>query len=226
MNGVAVSGATTSMESRALLSGGTSHAAIYAAVAELLRGTRVSTLVDVGCGRGELWPYVAETCDRYVGVDAVAYEGFPAGGRLLRGDLDASIPLGGAVADAVVSVETIEHLENPRAFVRELVRIASPGGLVVVTTPNQLSALSLMTLILRQRFAAFQDVHYPAHRTALLAVDLRRIATEAGLEQVCISYSLGGRVPFTGRHYPRPLARCAPRLLSDTALLYGRRPLS
>ena len=226
MSGVAVSGATKAMESRALLSGGTSHAAIYAAVAELLSGMRVSTQVDVGCGRGELWPYVADMCDRYVGVDAVAYEGFPAGGHLLRGDLDASIPLGGAMADAVVSVETIEHLENPRAFVRELVRIASPGGLVVVTTPNQLSALSLMTLILRQRFAAFQDVHYPAHRTALLEVDLRRIAAEAGLEQVSMSYSLGGRMPFTGRHYPRPLARRAPRLLSDTALLSGRRPLA
>lgn len=226
MSGIAAAGATPTMESRALLSGGASHEAIYAAVARLLPGTRVSTLVDVGCGRGALWPYVAGMCDRYVGVDAVAYEGFPAGCRLLCGDLDVSIPLGGAVADAVVSVETIEHLENPRAFVRELVRIAAPGGLVVVTTPNQLSALSLTMLILRQRFAAFQDVHYPAHRTALLEVDLRRIAAEAGLEDVRVAYSLGGRMPFTGRHYPRALARLAPRLLSDTAILIGKRPRS
>lgn len=212
------------MEGRARLSGGTSQTAIYTAVAERIHGTHAATLVDVGCGRGELWPYIRHACDRYVGVDGLAYEGFPAAGRLVRADLDQAIPIADGVADAVITVETIEHLENPRAFMRELVRVARPGGLVLVTTPNQLSAMSLMTLVLRQRFASFQDVHYPAHRTALLEVDLRRIAAEAGLEDVCVSYSLGGRMPFTGRHYPRALARRAPRLLSDTAILMGKKP--
>ena len=36
------------------------------------------------------------------------------------------------------------------AFVRELVRIVKPGGVVIVTTPNQLSALSLLTLLVRR----------------------------------------------------------------------------
>jgi 2-polyprenyl-3-methyl-5-hydroxy-6-metoxy-1,4-benzoquinol methylase len=123
----------------------------------------------------------------------------------------------------VVSVETIEHLENPRAFLRELARIARPGAPVIVTTPNQLSALSLLTLVTRQRFASFQDVHYPAHRTALLEVDLRRIAAEIGLRDVVVRYTLAGRIVFTARHYPGWLARLAPRLSSDTVVLIGRR---
>lgn len=218
------SDAAAGRETRARLSGGTSHPAIYAAVRDLLRGGRATRLLDVGCGRGELFPHLRDLCDQYVGVDAIAYDGFPPGCRLIRADLEQRLPLGDAVVDAVVSVETIEHLENPRAFVRELVRVVHPGGIVIVTTPNQLSALSLLTLLVRRRFAAFQDAHYPAHRTALLEIDLRRIASEAGLSDVRVGYSLAGRVPFSARHFPRALARTAPRLLSDTAVLFGRRP--
>jgi len=39
-----------------------------------------------------------------------------------------------------------QHLEHPRAFVRELVRITKPGGSVLLRTPDQLSALSVVTL--------------------------------------------------------------------------------
>jgi len=107
----------------------------------------------------------------------------------------------------LLAVETIEHLENPWAFMRALVRLARPGGWVIVTTPNQLSALSLITLLAKRRFSSFQDGHYPAHRTALLEVDLRRIAGECALENPEIGYSHSGRVPLTGWHYPAGLAR-------------------
>ena len=84
----------------------------------------------------------------------------------LRADLDgARLPLDDESVDVAAAVEVIEHLENPRAFVRELARITRPGGWVVVTTPNQLSALSLLTLLVKGRFSAFQERDYPAHRT-------------------------------------------------------------
>jgi hypothetical protein len=95
---------------------------------------------------------------------------------------------------------------------------------VVVSTPNQLSAMSLMTLLARQRFASFQDVHYPAHRSALLEIDLRRIAAEAGLDAVRVTYNCEGRMPLTARHYPRAIANLSPRLFSDTILVSARKP--
>ena len=55
-------------------------------------------------------------------------------------------------------METIEHLENPRAFVRLLTRLARPGGWVIVTTPNQHSLLSKGTFLLRGQHVHFQDV--------------------------------------------------------------------
>lgn len=214
-------------EARARRSEGRSDHAIYAAVARALvgRGARGELLVDVGCGNGQLWPYVRGRFARCAGVDLVRYEGLPGEVEFVRAELNAeALPLADGSADAVVSAETIEHLENPRAFMRELARVVRPGGWVVVTTPNQLSLLSLLTLVVKRRHSAFQDAHYPAHLTALLEVDLRRIAAECGLAEVAIEYTLRGRVVLTPWHYPRALARLAPSLCSDNLLLVGRKP--
>lgn len=214
-------------EQRARKSRGISNESIYRMVDRALaeRGVRGGMLLDVGCGTGNLRPFVRDRFDRYVGVDIVRYDDFPADAEFCRLDLDSGrVPLPDGSADVVVAVETIEHLENPRAFVRELVRLARPGGWVVVTTPNQQSALSLMSLVVKGKHVAFQDVHYPAHLTALLEVDLRRIASECGLEEVSVGYSEHGRVVLTPWHYPRFLSRRYPRAMSDNVLAIGRRP--
>jgi hypothetical protein len=92
-----------------------------------------------------------------------------------------------------------------------------------VTTPNQLSVLSLLCLATKGAFVAFQDGDYPAHRTALLEIDLRRIAAECGLEEIAIEYTKWGRLPFTARHYPEAIAGLAPRRLSDNVVMVARR---
>lgn len=214
------------IERRARQSQGVSNAAIHQMVRRALdtRNVPRGILADVGCGSGQLHEFVANRFERYIGIDAVDYSDFPANAEFHFADLNASqLPLRNNTADVAVAVETIEHLENPRAFMRELVRIAKPGGIVVITTPNQLSWLSLMTLVAKHRFNAFQDVHYPAHLTALLEVDLRRIAAECNLEDVAIDFSNEGRLPFTPWNYPRFLGRLFPRRLSDNLLLIGRK---
>lgn len=217
-------GVIRDVETRARQSLGISHAAIYRMVAGVLKRRKKGggVLIDVGCGWGQLRPYLGELFDSYIGLDAVRYHDYPADAEFHLVDLDRGrVPLPDAFADVVAAVETIEHLENPRSFVRELVRLTKPGGLVIVTTPNQLSLLSLLTLIVKKRFAAFQDVHYPAHLTALLEVDLKRIAAECGLSDVQITYSMQGRLVLTPWHYPRFFSRLFPRALSDNFLLAG-----
>jgi 2-polyprenyl-3-methyl-5-hydroxy-6-metoxy-1,4-benzoquinol methylase len=181
------------------------------------------TLLDVGCGRGQLWPFVQQRFDRYFGADVVQYEGFPAEGMFHKVDLDTGrVPLPDGVADVVAAVETIEHLENPRAFFRELVRLARPGGWVLVTTPNQLSWLSKLTLLVKNQFNAFQEGDYPAHLTALLEIDLRRMAAESALGNVLVKYTRRGRLILTPWHYPATLCRFFPRGMSDNVMLIGR----
>jgi SAM-dependent methyltransferase len=224
--------------SRALESKGTSACAIYRAVARALAGrqfrapaaeafasTRGGLLLDIGCGTGKLWLHVSGLFDRYLGADVVRHPDLPADLPFCRVDLDVErVPLDDGVADVVAAVETIEHLENPRAFFRELVRLVRPGGRVVVTTPNQLSLLSKLTLVLKNQFNAFQDGSYPAHLTALLEVDLRRIAAECGLGEVAVRYTGQGRVPGTPWHYPGFLSRWLARALSDNVVLLGQKP--
>jgi SAM-dependent methyltransferase len=210
----------------ALLSKGTSAGPILAAAIRVLdaRAGGVERLVDVGCGAGDLLRVLGNRARRYVGVDLVAYEQFPTETtEFVTADLNSRIPLGEDSADVVVAIETIEHLENPRAFMRELVRVARHGGLVLVTTPNQLSLLSKLTLLLKNRFNAFTDRDYPAHITALLETDLRRIAAECGLTDIQVSYTNSGRIPGCPYNWPSVLGLRG-QLFSDNLLMSGVKP--
>lgn len=213
------------VEQRARQSLGRSHQRIYETVATVFgaRGAR-GVLADIGCGRGDLWHALRGPFSSCIGVDAVRYEGLPPEVEFHAADLDTTgLPLPDAAVDAAAAVEVIEHLENPRAFVRELARIVRPGGWVVVTTPNQLSALSLLTLVVKGQFSAFQETSYPAHRTALLEIDLRRIMAECGLRDLAVTYTCLGRLPLSAWHYPDAVAGLAPRRFSDNLVIVGRR---
>ena len=214
-------------EVRARKSQGISGDAIYEMVDSALekRHSSGGILLDVGCGSGHLWRFVQTRFARYVGVDIVRYEGFPPDAEFHPLNLDTGrVPLPDGCADVVAAVETIEHLENPRACIRELTRLLRPGGWLVVTTPNQLSLLSKLTLVLKNRFNAFQDALYPAHITALLEVDLERMARECDLTEIGIGYSLHGRIPASAWHFPRVLSSQFPRCFSDNIGLIAKKP--
>jgi SAM-dependent methyltransferase len=131
---------------------GLSNPRTTAVVRELLREldwTR-ARVADVGAGRGHLCAVLGEElrgrgldprshllpCDRHpqsFGYAPLACAPVGADGRL---------PYDDDSCDAVVSIEVIEHVEDPFAFLRELARIARPGAPVIVTTPNVLSLTS------------------------------------------------------------------------------------
>jgi 2-polyprenyl-3-methyl-5-hydroxy-6-metoxy-1,4-benzoquinol methylase len=215
------------VEARARQSLGASSEAIHRMVAAALErhGINGIRVFDVGCGHGALHAAVKNRFAEYHGLDAVRYTGLPDGSAFTRIDLDAAIwPVAPGSGDLVAAIETIEHLENPWAFVRQMAALAAPGGWVVVTTPNQLSLLSLLTLVAKRRFSAFQDAHYPAHRTALLENDLCRMAEASGLSVIEIGYSAHGRIPMTGVHYPAAMSRRWPGRLSDNVMIVARKP--
>lgn len=219
---------------RARQSAGSSNSLrLYEVVQGLVRcHGQKGLLVDVGCGQGNLFPLVEPLCERYVGVDIVRYEHFPRHARAEFAPLNldagrAALP--DASCEVVCCLETIEHVENPRALMRELTRLLKPGGLLVVTTPNQLSWLSKLCFILKNEHVHFQERPglYPAHLSALLAVDLLRMARENGLADAQIHYSGEGRVPGVGSLWPRWL--CAEegwrgRAFSDNVVLSARKP--
>lgn len=218
---------------RALDSRGTSDsAALLAVVRRLVEidGPR-DVLIDVGCGTGRLYSELHGCFTKYVGVDVVRHAGFPVApdAAFHLGNLDAlgatdRLPL----ADVVCCIETIEHLENPRALVRVLDALTKPGGRIIVSTPNQLSLLSKLCLLTRNEFVHFQERPglYPAHLTALLECDLRRLANEIGWLESSIFFSGEGRMPGTGGRWPRWMTSQSGwrgRAFSDNIVLAARK---
>lgn len=92
---------------------------------------------DVPCGAGAMSVRLAALGAIVTGVDIAPVEPFlfDRAARRLH-DCNAGMPFADATFDAIVSVEGIEHLENPTQFLRECRRVLRPGGLLFLTTPN------------------------------------------------------------------------------------------
>lgn len=77
------------------------------------------------------------------------------------------LPFADGSFDAVLCLETIEHLPDARGAAREMMRILRPGGLVMITTPA------------RFRYLHRPDPHYQVRGLALLPDAMqRRVVTE------------------------------------------------
>lgn len=209
--------------------GTSSNAVVHAACTALHAVEPTSTLLDFGAGIGDLikqleaegWTGPITGADLFPSpVD------LPEKVTWIQADLNHPLPLPDQSFDCIVSTEVIEHLENPRAMVRELFRLLRPGGLLVLTTPNQESLRSLACLLLTGHFVHFQDSCYPAHLTALLKKDLSRIATEAGFVNLEFSYVPNGGIPklphITWSQVSFGLLRG--RWFSDNIVLCAKRP--
>lgn len=59
--------------------------------------------------------------------------------------------------DAVLGVEVIEHVQDQWQYVRQLMKMVKPGGLVLITTPNTTSWFSRWMFFFTGNFHQFAD---------------------------------------------------------------------
>ena len=115
------------------------HLAVYEWVAERCAGLEV---VDMACGEGYGSAVLARRAARVTGVDAnpdahehARLKYARPGVRFVR-DL---VERHSERCDAVVFLQTIEHVDDPRAILDHFRSMLRPGGTVYVSTPNVLT---------------------------------------------------------------------------------------
>jgi 2-polyprenyl-6-hydroxyphenyl methylase/3-demethylubiquinone-9 3-methyltransferase len=115
------------------------------------------TALDVGCGAGLLCEPLARMGAAVTGVDAAPenIEAAKAHAQLSGLDIDYRA---GEIAeqglgrfDVVTSMEVIEHVTDPAAFVAELARHLKPDGLMLLSTPNRTAASRLFLVEAAER---------------------------------------------------------------------------
>lgn len=98
---------------------------------------------------------------------------------------DKKLPFPDEYADLVLFFETLEHLNfYPLGLVQELSRVLKPGGLLMITTPNQMSIGMLLHFILQR--SQFQDIRYPysiaTHYRLYTIREVKYLMEASGLE--------------------------------------------
>jgi 2-polyprenyl-3-methyl-5-hydroxy-6-metoxy-1,4-benzoquinol methylase len=108
----------------------------HAVVAELVRGLQgCRRVLDIPCGEGAFveriaaWGLEVHAADCQEPVHAIR-------AAFQRADINRPLPYADGQFDAVISIDGIEHLEQPFGFIRECARILRAGGAVILSTPN------------------------------------------------------------------------------------------
>ena len=116
----------------------------YGKYADTLKPDRPGAkALDVGCGAGQVVARLTEAgCEAY-GVDVsepsiarakkfcarcVVYDG-------------KRLPFDDNLFDSAGALNVLEHVDEPEAFIQEIVRVVAPGGKVVISSPNFMRAV-------------------------------------------------------------------------------------
>ena len=117
------------------------HLVVYRWIAARCGGL---TVVDMACGEGYGSAVLAERAADVVGVDANPEAHEHARLRYARPRLRFERSLiedfqDGAPWDAIVFLQTVEHVEQPQPLLERFASLLAPGGVAYVSTPNRLT---------------------------------------------------------------------------------------
>jgi ubiquinone/menaquinone biosynthesis C-methylase UbiE len=158
-------------------------------------------ILDAGSGDGGWIQRLQRSCDiqRVVSIDFVDDGASQIPGiEFHLADLSVDqLPCGDNEFDWMFAVEVLEHLANPRNFVKDSARCLRKGGKFIITTPSNESIRAKLSYLTRGYYPAFceNDYHLSGHIMPILEIDIQRMAKEAGFERVDCYYPTIGLMP-------------------------------
>jgi SAM-dependent methyltransferase len=165
----------------------------HATILDSLKGKK-GKIIDLGAGEGALSEALVQHGFEVYACD-IDSNNFKASGVVFDVvDLNEKFPYSEGEFDYVAAVEVIEHLENPRHFIREIHRVLKDGGW-----------LSL-SFLLRGNLIYFTQKEYSSNRhiTPLKLQDIENIFSEIGFSIKRIDFN-AGKLPIPKIRHKLPL---------------------
>jgi 2-polyprenyl-6-hydroxyphenyl methylase / 3-demethylubiquinone-9 3-methyltransferase len=150
-----------------------------------LRPLEGRSALDVGCGAGLLAEPLARLGARVTAIDAAA-ELIDAARHHAAGsglDIDyrhAAVENLENRFDLVTSMEVIEHVADPRAFLGSLAARLAPGGLLVLSTPNRTALSRLLMVTIAEGIGQIPKGTHD-HGKFITPDEMKAMMTDAGL---------------------------------------------
>lgn len=208
----------------ALRAKGYSPEPIREAVWDIVKEKLGGVVLDVGSGSGEWieWLQKSSNIKKIISIDIVD-DGASQIESVEFHLVDASqqpLPLVSESVDWVFALEVLEHLANPRYFVKETARVLRSGGKLVITTPCNDSLTAKLSFLFRGYFPAFCDHDYQesGHITPITELDIQRISIEAGYKDLKVYYPLPGRIPKSSVYWQKVFPFLRGKLWSDSLI--------
>ena len=163
--------------------------------------------LDVGCGAGLLAEPLARLGAKVTAVDAapelIEVARTHARGQGLEIDYRAvGVEEVEGNFDLVTSMEVIEHVADPQAFIDDLAKRLAPDGLLILSTPNKTAWSKLLTITIAEGFGQIPKGTHDFDK--FIDPDaMRGLLAKAGLE--CIDFEGIAISPSRGLHLSEDL---------------------
>jgi SAM-dependent methyltransferase len=188
-------------------------------VVPMLPPGRVEHL-DIGAGWGHLIAELRKRAPQVTsqGCDYNPQHNETPGLTIKHVDLNQdALPFPDQSFDVITCTEVLEHVENFRRVVREIARVAKPGALVLISTPNVLNLRSRWYFLTRGFYEYFDPLplrddprFYPGERhiTPIPYFYLAHALRENGFKDITPHHDKAQRFSSFLRPFLSPLFRC------------------
>jgi 2-polyprenyl-3-methyl-5-hydroxy-6-metoxy-1,4-benzoquinol methylase len=141
-----------------------------------------SIVVDLGCGfDGTFLESITQKINAGAGFDLeVKKSGLPKNISLKTANLNQTVKQASSSADVVTSLAVLEHLDKPESLLKESYRILKPGGVLLLTSPSQISKPLLEFLAFKLHIISEQEIR--DHKLYFSPTLLREYLVKAGFK--------------------------------------------